>query len=230
MKRRSNSLETGEPSEVWRQSRKAKRPKIVEDSSDTDSSTSKSSRSKRSISRSEQSTPKRSYPRRSKALEAESEPSPRHSARSGVKRGSAAKKAASQNKGGSGIPRRRGSSAVDSSGESDEDSVVGLVNPPKYVDFVLLPGTTLTIHRKEFIMAELKYTSKTMATKLANKVSRAVKRGEYTHRANLAPGAPLQRPLHLCPPPTQLTLPLHPIAVDLRTNRKEPPRPQPCKF
>lgn len=96
---------------------------------------------------------------------------------------------------------------------------------PKYVDYFLLPGTTLTIHRKEFMQAEINFTAKTMAFKLSSKASRAIKRGEYTPRSQLPAGAPLMRPNKLCPEPTPLTQPIHPIALDLKHNRKEPPRP-----
>lgn len=106
---------------------------------------------------------------------------------------------------------------------SEWNSVLEVV--PKYVDWVLLPGTTFTIHRKEYIKEELRYTAKVMTTKLSSKVSRAIKRGDYTPRSQLPAKAPLQRPLRLCPDPKPFPEPLHPLAQLLRENKKEPPRP-----
>jgi hypothetical protein len=106
----------------------------------------------------------------------------------------------------------------------DDNFSAPLTVVPKYVDYYLLPGTTLTLHRKEFIIAELKYTAKAMSTKLSSKVTRAIKRGEYTPRGQLPPNMPLQRPAKLACPEVALKEPINEIALELRQNRKEPPR------
>lgn len=131
----------------------------------------------------------------------------------------------SKNKSGSSKKSQSNSkSATEAQGEWN--AVLKVV--PKYVDWVLLPGTTFTIHRKEFVREELRYTAKVMATKLASKVSRAIKRGDYTPRSHLPAKAPLQRPSRLAEPPKPYPEPLHPLAQLLKENRKEPPKPISC--
>lgn len=227
MKRRSNVLAKPEEPEG---SGSVKRAKLEEDSSDTDTSTTpRSSRSKQTDSRSDTPKSARAASTRSGGRREPNDVELAKRGRQLPKRAAAAKRTSARLSRPSSSDSRKAASASNSDSDKEEDSEPGLKVVPKYVDYFLLPGTTLTIHRKEFINTELKYTAKTMATKLATKVSRAVKKGEYTYRAALAPNQPLQRPQPLHTPNPKPTQPLNPIALDLKQNRKEPPRPKKMK-
>jgi len=201
-----------------------KRSKQADSESDSDSA-ARSSTSSRKTSHSDGKSSKAATRRRSKASESDSSPRTSSLRSSTAKRTSSFNKSTKSSAKNQTLGRRKESRNAPSSLDKEEDSSPPLVNVPRYVDYYLLPGTTLTIHRKEFVNAELNYTAQAMATKLSSKVSRAIKKGTYTPRSQLPPNAPLQRPPPLATPSKPLVELLHAIAVDLRTNRREPPRP-----
>lgn len=203
-----------------------KRSKLAEDASDDDSVASNG----KNTDTSNQSNGKGEEKSRDKGTESDSSAPSSRTRSATPKRAVVTKTQPSRSVKNTSTPTRAKSKPSKAAPEPTTDLSPVLQVVPNYVDWVLLPGTTLTIHRKEFVDHELRYTAKIMATKLSSKVSRAIKRGDYTPRSQLAANAPLQRPNPLCPPQKPLPDPLHPIAKDLRENRKEPPRPVNISF
>ena len=201
-----------------------KKSKRVESDSDSDSMAHSSTSSKKTT-QSDGKSSKSGTPRRTRATESDSSPRPPNRRSSRVKRTSSIGANGKASDGNGSSNKSKGSRDFSSLTDKEEDSSPPLTTVPRYVDYDLLPGTTLTIHRKEFVTAELNYTAQAMATKLASKVSRAIKKGTYTPRSQLPPSSAPQRPIPLTPAPTPLPDPLHAIALDLKQNRRVPPRP-----
>lgn len=219
MKRRQDPIDpsetSGEPT--------IKKPKLSEDSSDSEASESSSSRKKRAPNGSTNGSGKDGTKSRGSSKEGSSL-SPTTKLRSPTpKRTSSAKSGNATSPRPSTPSGRKKGGGAGAMGDVEDNLPPPLDFVPNYVDYYLLPGTTLTLHRKEFVHHELEYTAKAMSSKLSSKVSRAIKRGDYTPRSQLAPNAPLQRPTPLNTLSTKLQDPIHPIALDLKTHRKEPP-------
>lgn len=219
MKRRHNPSDLpGVPSE---EPSETKRPKLTEDASNAAETASNGSKLEEELSDNRRKVP--SSPM--SAIDSESSsttPMSRSPTPQSMTPRSGRQTRAAKNK-ASAIKKGRADTKSPADAQAEWNAVLQIV--PKYVDWVLLPGTTFTIHRKEFIREELRYTSKVMATKLASKVSRAIKRGDYTPRSQLPPKAPLQRPLRLAEDKKPYPETLHPVALLLKENKKEPPRP-----